>query len=353
MKILKYLVFLILIVLIGSAIYFGTKDGTYEITDSKTIEAPAEVVFQKVNNLKSWETWSPWIAEDSNHSFTYAEKSSGEGSSFSWDGKTGGSITTTKVIPSKEIEQDLIVMSSLGERNSNIHWDFEEIDGATKVTWTMKGVHTLTDKVSAAILGNDFNSDIHLKNRLALDKISNEIEDDMKHYSINVDGITQYGGGYYMYTTTVAKQHEVNERLEAMLQEVSKFIEKNHINTAGKPLAVYNEIDDANGTVIFSAGIPVKEQVITPEGSTIVSGFMERISAVKISLKGDYKHLPEAYIKGRTYMDKNSLQVDQNAKIFEVYETDPTKVRNPAEWVTDIYLPIITEETPREIEIDF
>lgn len=351
MKILKYLVFLILIVLIGSAIYFGTQDGTYEIRDSKTIEAPAEVVFQKVNNLKSWETWSPWIAEDADHSFTYAEKSSGEGASFSWDGKTGGSIVTTKVIPNKEIAQDLIVMSSLGERHSNIHWDFEEVDDATKVTWTMKGVQTLTDKVSAAILGNDFNSDIHKKNRLALDKISTEIEDDMKHYTINVDGVTQYGGGYYMYTTTVAKQHEVNERLEAMLQEVSNFIERNHINAAGKPMAIYNEIDDANGTVIFSAGIPVKEQVITPEGSLIVSGFMEKITAVKISLKGDYKHLTEAYIKGRTYMNKNSLQINPNVKIFEVYETDPSKIRNPADWVTDIYLPIITEQEP--VEFDF
>lgn len=351
MKILKYLVFLILIFLIGSAIYFGTKDGTYEIRDSKTIQAPTEVVFQKVNNLKSWETWSPWIAEDANHSFTYAEKSSGEGSSFSWDGKTGGSIVTTKVIPNKEIEQDLTVMSSLGERNSNIHWDFEEVDdGATKVTWIMKGVHTLTDKVSSAILGNDFNLDIHNKNRLALNKIATEIEDDMTHYSINVDGITQYGGGYYMYTTTVAKQHEVNERLEAMLQEVSSFIERNHINPSGKPLAIYNEIDDINGTVIFSAGIPVKEQVITPEGSPIVSGFMENISAVKISLKGDYKHLPEAYIKGRTYINKNSLQINPNAKIFEVYDTDPSKIRNPAEWVTDIYLPIITEQEPVEFE---
>ena len=350
MKILKYLVFLILIVLIGSAIYFGTKDGTYEIRDSKTVEAPVELVFQKVNNLKSWESWSPWIAQDENHSFTYAEKSAGEGSSFSWDGKTGGSIVTTKVIPNKEIIQTLTVMSSLGERHSTITWEFEEMEGVTKINWTIKGVHTLTDKVSAAIFGGDFNANMHKENQHALNKIATELEDDMKFYAINVDGITQYGGGYYMYTTTVAKQHEVNERLEAMLQEVSNFIEKNHINAAGKPLAIYNEIDDANGTVIFSAGIPVKEQVITPEGSTIVSGYMERISAVKISLKGDYKHLPEAYIKGRAYIDKNSLEVDSNAKIFEVYETDPMVNRNPADWVTDIYIPIVTQKESEDPE---
>ena len=52
MKILKYLLFLILLIIIGSAIYFGTKDGTYDIQDSMVIQAPPEVVFNKVNDLK-------------------------------------------------------------------------------------------------------------------------------------------------------------------------------------------------------------------------------------------------------------------------------------------------------------
>ena len=55
MKILKYLFFLLLIIIIGSAIYFGTKDGSYDIQDTMVINAPPEVVFNKVNDYKNWE----------------------------------------------------------------------------------------------------------------------------------------------------------------------------------------------------------------------------------------------------------------------------------------------------------
>src|SRR5690606_37555571 len=110
----------------------------------------------------------------------------------------------------------------------------------------------------------------------------------------------------------------------------------------------YNEFDDANGTVIFSTGVPVKEQVITPQGSPVVCGFMEPVSAVKISLKGNYDHLPEAYTKGRQYIEKNDLSIDLNGKMFEVYISNPDEVPNPADWLTEIYIPIVSVSAPIE-----
>src|SRR5690606_15269784 len=98
----------------------------------------------------------------------------------------------------------------------------------------------------------------------------------------------------------------------------------------------------------FSTAVPVKEQVITPEGSPVVCGFMEPVTAVKTSLKGDYKHLSEAYTKARQYIEKNSLQIDPQGKSFEVYVTNPEETPNPAEWLTEIYIPIIS--TPKPVE---
>ena len=83
MKILKYLLFLFLLIFIGSAIYFGTKESSYKIEDSLIILAPVEVVFDKVNDLTSWQQWEVWKEEDANIVFNYAEKTSGEGASFS------------------------------------------------------------------------------------------------------------------------------------------------------------------------------------------------------------------------------------------------------------------------------
>jgi effector-binding domain-containing protein/ribosome-associated toxin RatA of RatAB toxin-antitoxin module len=349
MKILKYLFFLLLIIIIGSAIYFGTQDGAFDIQDSEVIPAPPEVIFNKVNDYKSWEKWGPWKKEDSTLAFTYAEKTSGEGASYSWEGDMSGSMTTTKVIPNKEIYQDLMLKTPAGERNNKVYWTFEKVEGGTKVTWGMKGEHTLIDKAYYAISGFDFNTAMHEMNKSGLDGIAEEVAEDMKQYSINVDGVTQYGGGYYMYTTTVAKQDEVDQKMAPLMNEVLGFVEKHNLNMAGKPFTIYNEIDNANNTVIFSAGIPVKEQVITPEGSPVVCGFMDRVTAIKISLKGNYKHLSEAYLKGRQYISENGHQIDTSRKMFEVYITDPSEVPNPADWLTEIYIPIIT--TPQPVEV--
>lgn len=346
MKILKYLLFLILIIIIGSAIYFGTKDGTYDIQDSTIINAPPEVVFGKVNDYKNWEKWGPWKKEDARTTFTYAEKTSGEGASYSWSGDTKGSMTTTKVIPNKEIEQKIVLKTPTGEHTSIMYWIFDEVENGTKVTWGMKGEHALIDKAYQSLKGYNYDSRVHRMNKIGLEGLATEVVEDMKQYVINVDGVTQYGGGYYMYTTSVAKQDELETKTKPMMNEVMGFVTKNKLNMAGNPFTIYNQIDDANNTVIFSTGVPVKEQVITPEGSPVVCGFMNPVSAVKTTLKGNYKHLAEAYTKAKQYMEKNDLEIDPDGKMFEVYLTDPEKVPNPAHWLTEIYIPIITSPDP-------
>ena len=55
MKILKYLFFLLLIVIIGAAVYFGTKDGKFNVAATKTIEAPVDLIFEQVNDYKNWQ----------------------------------------------------------------------------------------------------------------------------------------------------------------------------------------------------------------------------------------------------------------------------------------------------------
>ncbi len=310
------------------------------------IQAPPEVIFNKVNDLKSWESWGPWNKEDGAVTFTYAEKTSGEGASYSWDGDMSGSLTTTKVIPNKEIQQDVTLETPAGERHPNMYWTFEKVEGGTEVTWGIKGEHTLIDKAYYSISDYDFDAEMHKMNREGLENIAEEVVADMKKYSINVDGVTQYGGGYYMYTSTAAKQSEIGDRMGPMLGQVMQFIEKNNLNMAGAPFTIYNQIDETTGNVIFSACIPVKEQVITPEGSPVVCGYMTPTAAVKTTLKGNYSHLDEAYRKGKEYLAKNGFEMNPNGKMFEVYANDPGEVPNPANWLTEIYIPIVSSTQP-------
>ncbi len=348
MKILKYLFFLILIVVIGSAIYFATKDGSFNVAKTKTINAPAEVIYNNVKDFKNWQTWGPWMTEDENMEINYAEKTEGEGASYSWKSEEmgDGSMKTTRVIPNKEIEQKIAFNTPMGDSESDVYWKFEEGESpnTTKVTWGMKGEQSFIEKVFMSFGSEDFETMLGTMFNQGLSNLDNVVTEEMKKFTINVDGIAQHGGGYYMYNSTSAKMSDIGDKMGAMMGQVMGYMEANNIPMAGKPFTLYNLIDEANGTVIFSACIPIRDRVITPEGSTVVSGFMEPVSALKTTLKGNYTNLQKAYDQAKAYMSQNGIQPHPTAKIFEVYVTDPEEVPNPSNYVTEIYMPVLVLE---------
>tara|TARA_R100000935_G_scaffold9625_1_gene19530 strand:+ start:13722 stop:14780 length:1059 start_codon:yes stop_codon:yes gene_type:complete len=348
MKILKYLFFLILIVVIGGAIYFATKDGSFDVATTKTINAPAEVIYNNVKDFKNWEAWGPWMTEDEDIELNYAEKTEGEGASYSWKSEImgDGSMKTIRVIPNKEIEQRIVFNTPIGESGSDVFWTFEEGEApnTTEVTWRMKGEQSFMEKVFMSFSPEDFETSLKGMFEQGLTNLDQVAIEEMKKFTVNVDGIAQHGGGYYMYNTTSANMSDIGAKMGAMMGQVMGYMDANNIPTAGQPFTLYNQIDEANGTVIFSACIPVRDRVITPEGSTVVCGFMEPVSALKTTLKGNYENLTEAYAQAQAYMAKNAIQPHPTSKMFEVYVTDPGEVPNPANYITEIYMPVLVPE---------
>ena len=58
MKILKYLVLLLLLVVIGGAIFVATRPNDFDISRSVVINAPADVIFDNIKDFKMFiETW--------------------------------------------------------------------------------------------------------------------------------------------------------------------------------------------------------------------------------------------------------------------------------------------------------
>src|SRR5690625_2951131 len=208
MKIVKYLFFLVLLVFIGSAIYFGTKDGTFSIRDSKTVEAPLSMVFNHVNNLEKWEAWHIWNKDTADFRFHVSEKTTGEGAVIQWEDdedKDEYQLTTTKVIPEKEIVQQITYSTFFGERTGTMIWTFEEVNENTKIDWIFEGEHTLTDKIYQAFSNKNFKNVWTARKQRALENLDTFLLKSMDVYAIHVDGVTHYSGGYYLFTSSVAK----------------------------------------------------------------------------------------------------------------------------------------------------
>jgi effector-binding domain-containing protein len=338
MKFFKYLLFLILIAIIGFAIYVAVQPNSFEVSRERTINAPSAVLYDNVIDYKNWESWSSWVEKEPDLKLIFPELTEGVGGSYSWEGKDGvGSMKTLATTPKTSIEQEL----QFGEYHpSKINWTFESTaDNKTKVTWKMN-----SDKVPfmfkgfAAVSGG-FDNMIGPDFERGLEKLDSIVLADMSKYNINVSGITEHGGGFYLYNTTSCKMSEMESKMGEMMTKVFTYAKQNNINIAGSPFTIYHKWDEENGALMFSSCIPTTAKVITTD-SNVLTGRLKPFKAVKAVLKGDYKNLKETWDTAMKYIPENGLEFTETGPMIESYLSDPMTEPNPANWITEIYLAV-------------
>jgi hypothetical protein len=136
MKIVKRIVVGLVIVIVVLLAIGLALPRTYKVTRSTTIQAPAEVVFDQVNDLKKNEAWSPW--KDPEMKVSYGEITAGKGAKTSWESKKmgNGSQTITESVPNQSIHNHLD-FGSMG--SAEVDWSFVPDGEGVKVTQTMTG----------------------------------------------------------------------------------------------------------------------------------------------------------------------------------------------------------------------
>lgn len=341
MKILKYLLFFLLIIFIAGSIYVATKDGEFTTESSRVINAPAPMLFREVADFSNWKTWNAWQNKEGMN-MDVEGKASGENAALSWQAEEirDGRIENISVIPFNKIEQHVVMQTIIGEAEGRVIWTFEPEGDQTRVSWRLEGEQDFKDKLAFTVQDNDLSEVFHPLFEQSLENLEQNVTRKMEVYSINVDGVTQHGGGYYMFTTTASRMGEVSAKAANMIEQVRIYMDQNNISISGKPLIIYNQRDDSNGTTIFSTGVPTPTQVITPVGSEILNGYLEPQKVVKTTLKGHHKNASEAWETTYRYIEDNNLVVDPQGQPFEIFITDPAEVDNPALWVTEIYIPV-------------
>ena len=339
MKALKYIAFILLILFIGLSIFIAVQPNAFDFNRSRLIKAPVSLVFDKVNDYKSWPEFSPWIEQEPNATLTYLEKTSGEDAGYGWEGEILGigNMETISVDKNKAINQKINFIKPF-ESNSDINWAFEETAEGTKVTWAMSGKQDFITKAYTAFMGSIEENTAKDFNR-GLFKLDSIIQVDMKRYSVAIDGITEYGGGFYMYKTTSANSKNISKVMAKQYGEIMKYMSQNGVVQAGMPFTIYNEMNSENGNVIMSQAIPIQNKVDVLGDSQILCGYIPKTKALKITLKGNYTYLSNAWKKARSLLSKNNLE-QSDIKPFEIYQTDPGNYPNPADWITEIYIPL-------------
>jgi hypothetical protein len=113
----------------------------FSVSRSAVIAAPAPVVFTKVNDLHTWQEFSPWAKMDPNAKVAFAGPAAGEGASFTWAGNNQVGEGTMTVIESRPAERVRFRLDFLKpfKSTSEALFTFEPDGAGTRVTWTMTG----------------------------------------------------------------------------------------------------------------------------------------------------------------------------------------------------------------------
>ena len=133
LTVLILLALAVVVVGIGS---FLSKD--FAVERSIEISASPEDVFDRVNALRTWSAWSPWLARDPSIVNTYSGPEAGLGATVTWmSEKSGdGKQTITLSERPKRIETALD-FGDMGQPNA--YWTFEPSGEGVRVTWGLTG----------------------------------------------------------------------------------------------------------------------------------------------------------------------------------------------------------------------
>jgi hypothetical protein len=149
------LAFLMALAIVGGLILI--QPGTYSVTRSATIAAPASVLFSQVNDFHNWPGWSPWENIDPAMKRAYEGPASGVGSAYMWSGndKAGaGKMIIRGSDPNERIGIQLAFTKPYAS-TSVIAFALKPEGAGTKVTWTMTGDNNFALKAISLFYGMD------------------------------------------------------------------------------------------------------------------------------------------------------------------------------------------------------
>lgn len=137
--------------------------GTTTIERETVIAARPEQITPYLEDFHRWVEWSPWEGRDPELQRTYEGVPGVVGSSYTWKGnrKAGaGSMVLTRTEPAA-VDVDLRFTAPFAS-SSDAAFRLTEVDGGTRVVWTMTSPQTFVSKVMSKVprlddlIGKDF-----------------------------------------------------------------------------------------------------------------------------------------------------------------------------------------------------
>jgi effector-binding domain-containing protein len=301
---------------------------------SITINAPLEKVFSTVNDLTTWEKWSPWKEMDPESVMTMGEKTVGEGAYYTWEGEKTGKGKMS-IEESKLNESILVNVEFDGMGSAKAPFTFDRGTEGVQVSWGFDA--KMPYPMNAMLLFFDMEEQTGKDFEKGLSNLKNLIETDEKNSSPKQTIVeTDMPFPYLVGIRKTVKMSEVQQFYTENLGKVYSALAGKNITPAGQPCGVYFSWDDATQTADMLAAMPVSEKVDL--GGEFVTVALPEGKAVVLSFYGSYENLDRAHNIIDNYILLKKLEVEM--PVVEQYVTDPSTESDPNRWLTKVIYPI-------------
>lgn len=129
----------------------------YVVERSLHVDAPPSALYERIVDLRRWQSWSPWEDLDPQLERAYGGPDVGVGASYAWSGnrRAGkGRMEVTEASEDEHVALDLVFEKPF-KSQSVTTFDLEHESGGTLVTWRMRGPKTVMTRVMGLFTSMD------------------------------------------------------------------------------------------------------------------------------------------------------------------------------------------------------
>lgn len=327
----RILLILAILLILVSAVGLLFFPGHVEIARSIEIKRSPEMVFRYVNDLKNYNSWSPWYDLDPTAKYTIEGTGSGVCSVMKWESKVkevgSGSLTYTEVVENKSIKHDLNFMENGVAKGA---YAFEVAPEGTKFTWSFSfeaGANPLLRIMGAFVddmVGKDFDK--------GLAKLKKNLEEMPEVSQLTVERMT-IPDQHYMFIRDKADEKTISEVLGRGYGRIMELIGKQGLKMAGAPFAIYH-----TPPPVFDMEIAIPVEKLGKADGEVKPGILKAGNVLMVRFFGAYEKTPEAHAAIDAYAIANNVNI--TGAPWESYITDPATEKDTSKWETDVYYPV-------------
>lgn len=332
-KILLFVVGLIvLLLLIGFVL-----PRKFELTKSEVINAPAEYVFEEINNLERWPDWSYWNTLDPNMEVKYSEQKAGTGASYEWKGNSDvgeGKLAITESKPYESVACDLFFMQA--EEASKAVYQLEPTEGGTKLTMSIDtdfGMNPIMRWMGVVMFPSEMNKAFDYN----FSKLK-EIAEAKPKFTVTISEEITNPINYIGISTTMSFEDgaAISAQMGKSYGELMGVLQKAKVEIAGAPFCLYPRWDEEKKEMDMVCALPVPAGAKVPAKYPVMQTSGGK--AVKAIHLGDYHKLEDTHNQINQYIQYKNLEIV--GAPWEVYITDPEMEKDTTKWVTEVFYPI-------------